>query len=120
VDDRLTGVAALAVGAALALVGSAEYLLPGTPPPAEPFATGVLVVGAGLALVGAGGVATRTGLDHLALRLGTGVGVAALALAVLAPAALLFGGIFWLGLVFAALVAAAAARTGVQARNGDR
>jgi hypothetical protein len=118
VDDRLTGVAALAVGAALAVVGSFEYMLPGTPPPpAEPFATGVLVVGAGLALVGAGGVATRTGLDHLALRLGTGVGVATLALAVLAPTTLRFGGVFWLGLLFAALIAAAAASTGRNARR---
>jgi hypothetical protein len=117
-DGRLAGIAALVVGLALAAVGSLEYLLPGfPPPPPDPFATGVFVVGAGLALLGAGGVAARTGLDHLAIRLGTGVGVVTLALAVLTPTSLRFGGVFWLGLLFAAFIGAAAARTGVRARD---
>ena len=116
--ERFAGATALVVGLAVAAVAGVEYLLPGFPPPPfEPFATGVLLVGAGLVLVGAGGVAVRTGLDHLALRLGTGVGVATLALAVLAPTALRFGGVFWLGLLFATLIAAAAVRTGRNARG---
>ncbi|WP_254841086.1 hypothetical protein [Natronomonas marina] len=111
-DDRLAGVAAAVVGVALVAVGIAEYVAPGfPPPPPEPLATGVLVVGAGLALLAAGTLAVRTGLDHLALRIATGLGLLALALAVLQPSALLFGGVFWLGLVFAVLVGAGAVRT---------
>jgi hypothetical protein len=111
-DDRLAGLAAMVVGASLAAVGAAEYLRPGLGAVlSDPFATGVLVVGAGTALFGAGAVAVRAALDHLALRIVTAVGLFTLALAVLQPAALEFGGVFWLAMVSAGLVVAGAYRT---------
>lgn len=111
-DDRLAGLAAVVTGAALTVVGTVEYALPGVaPPPFEPFTTGVLVVAAGVLLVVAGGLAFRHRFDTLALRSGTGVGVVTLALAVLQPDSLLFGGVFWLALVAAGLVTAGAYRT---------
>jgi len=82
----------------------------------DPFATGALVVAAGVALVVAGGLAASTGLDHLALRIATGVGAATLLLAVASPASLQFGGVFWLALVAAGLVGAGAIRTAIHVR----
>jgi len=120
-DNPVAGVAAAVVGAALAVVGSLEYVRPGVRSvPAEPFATGVLVVVAGIALLGAGSLAVRESLDHLALRIGTVVGVLTLALAVFQPTALVFGGVFWLGLLFSALIALAAARTGKHGLDAGR
>ena len=116
-DERLAGVAAAVVGGSLAAVGVAEYLAPGfPPPPPEPFATGALVVAAGVALFGAGVLGTRASLDHLALRIATVIGLLTLALAVLQPEALRFGGVFWLAMVFAAIVGAGASRTVIHAR----
>jgi hypothetical protein len=117
-DDRLAGVAAAVVGAALVAVGTLEYGRPGgPPPPGEPFATGLLVVTAGVSLLAAGVIAVLSGIDHLALRLGSGIGLVTLAIAVLAPPALLFGGVFWLGLLFAAVIVVAATRTAIRART---
>ena len=111
-DDRVTGAVAVLVGAALAAVGTAEYVLPGlVPPPLDPFASGVLVVATGLLLAVAGALAVSAHLDHLALRAATGVGVVALVVALRLPEALLFGGVFWLALVAAGLVGAGAYRT---------
>ena len=111
-DDRLAGLAAMVVGASLAAVGAAEYLRPGLGSPLdEPFPTGVLVVGSGVVLSGAGAVAFRAALDHLALRIVTAVGLFTLALGVLQPTALRFGGVFWLAMVSAGLVVAGAYRT---------
>jgi ABC-type cobalamin transport system permease subunit len=111
-DSRLPAVAALLIGAALAVVGAAEYVRPGLDvPPYDPLATGLFVVGTGLALVVAGAVAASQRLDHLALRLAAGIGLLTLALAVFSPDSLRFGGVFWLGMVFFALVAAGAYRT---------
>ncbi len=113
VDEPLAGVAAAVVATALAAVGTLEYVVPGlASSSADPLATGVLVVAAGVALFGAGSLAIRASLDHLALRIGTGLGVVTLALAVIRPAVLLFGGVFWLGLLLPALIALAASRTG--------
>lgn len=111
-DDRFAGVAAALVGSGLTAVTGVEFVVAGyPPPPAEPFVTGVLVGGAGLLLTAAGVVAAASSLDSLALRGASGVGLAGLALAVLQPGALRFGGVFWLGLVVAVLVAAGAGRT---------
>ncbi|WP_336135769.1 hypothetical protein [Natronomonas amylolytica] len=111
-DDRLAAVAAVVVGIALAVVGLFEYVLSGrSVPPYEPLATGVLVVVSGLLLLVAGLVALRAALDALSLRAATVVGLLALLLAVFQPESLLFGGVFWLGLVAAGLIAAGAYRT---------
>lgn len=116
-DDRLAGVTAVVVGVALAAVGTLEYVVPGVaPPPFEPIATGVLVTGSGVLLAVAGGLAVRDRLDNLALKSGTGVGLVTLALAVLQPDSLLFGGVFWLALVAAGLVTAGVYRTIVLVR----
>ena len=116
-DDRLPGVAAAAVGVAVAAVGTVEYVVPGFGAPSpEPLATGALVVATGLSLVVAGALAAASRLDHLALRAATAVGLSALALAVLYPEALLFGGVFWLALVAAGLVGAGTYRTVTRAR----
>ncbi|MFT4883335.1 MAG: hypothetical protein ACI8U4_000840 [Natronomonas sp.] len=117
-DSRLPAVTAAVVGLALAVVGTAEYVLPGLDaPPYDPLATGVFVVGTGIALVVAGGVAARQRLDHLALRIAAGIGLLTLILAVFSPESLRFGGVFWLGMVFFALVAAGAYRTGKHVRK---
>jgi hypothetical protein len=119
-DERLAGVAAAVVGGSLAAVGVAEYLAPGfPPPPPEPFATGALVVAAGGALAGAGLTAVRASLDHLALRISTAVGLLTLALGVLQPGALRFGGVFWLAMVFTGLVAAGSYRTLKRVQDGE-
>lgn len=111
-DDRLAGLTAIVVGSALTAVGTVEYVRLGVaPPPFEPFTTGVLVVTSGVMLVVAGGLAFHHRLDTLALRSGTGVGLVTLALAVLQPESLLFGGVFWLALVAAGLVTAGTYRT---------
>lgn len=111
-DDRLAGVAAIVVGIAVVAVGVAEFVLPGlAPPPWEPLATGVFVTGTGASLVAAGGVAVRHGLDTPALRATAMVGLATLALAVVRPGALVFGGVFWLGMVAAGFAALGAYRT---------
>ena len=111
-DDRLAGLAAMVVGASLAAVGAAEYLRPGLGSPlGEPFPTGVFIAGSGAVLFGAGVVAFRAALDHLALRIVTAVGLFTLVLGVLQPDALLFGGVFWLAMVSAGLVVAGAYRT---------
>ena len=111
-EDRTSGVAAVVVGAALAVVGLFEFVRPGLAAvPFEPFATGALVVAAGVVLAAAGGLATGAGGDPLALRAATMVGLGTLALAVVQSESLLFGGVFWLALVAAALVAAGAYRT---------
>ena len=116
-DDRLAALAAVLVGASLVAVGAAEYLRPGLGSVlSDPFATGVLVAGSGAVLFGAGVVAFRAALDHLALRIITAVGLLTLALAVLQPAALEFGGVFWLAMVTAGLVVAGASRTAVKVR----
>jgi hypothetical protein len=116
-DDRLAAVAAIVVGVAVAAVGTAEYLLPGlAPPPMDPFATGAFVVGTGVSLCVAGTVAFLNRLDHLALRLATAAGVGTLALAVLSPESLLFGGIFWLAMVSAGVVGVGSYRTVVKSR----
>ena len=120
-DDRLAGLAAMVVGASLAAVGAAEYLRPGLGAVlSDPFATGVLVVGAGTALFGAGAVAVRAALDHLALRISAAVGVLALALGVLQPDALLFGGVFWLALLLGGVVVAGTYRTFRAASDRER
>lgn len=111
-DDRLAGVAAIVVGVAVAVVGATEYVLPGLAPPlGEPLATGVFVVGTGVLLVVAGGMATRNGVDTPALRATAFVGLATLALAVVQPDSLLFGGVFWLGMVAVAFAALGTYRT---------
>jgi hypothetical protein len=116
-DDRLTGVVAAVVGAAIVTVGTVEYVSPGlAAEPLDPLATGALVVATGLSLLAAGLLSVAAGVDHPALRAATGVGLFALALAVLSPDALLFGGVFWLALVAAALVGVGAYRTVVDAR----
>lgn len=116
--SRLPSVTAAVVGIALAVVGTAEYVLPGLDvPPYDPLATGLFVVGTGIALVGAGAAAIRRHLDHLALRIAAAVGLLTLALAVFSPRSLRFGGVFWLGMVFFALVAAGAYRTGKHVRE---
>ena len=111
-DDRVTGAVAVAVGLALAAIGTAKYVLSGlVPPPVDPFATGVLVVATGLLLAVAGAIGISAGIDHLALRTATGVGAVTLLLAASLPEALLFGGVFWLALVAVGLVGAGAYRT---------
>jgi hypothetical protein len=111
-DSRLPAVTALLVGLALAAVGTVEFVLPGrSVPPYDPLATGLFVVGTGLALVAAGAVAAHQRLNHLALRIVAGIGLLTLALAVVSPESLRFGGVFWLGMVFFVLVAAGAYRT---------
>ena len=111
-EGRTSGVAAVVVGAALAVVGLFEFVRPGLAVvPFEPFATGALVVAAGVVLAAAGGLATAAAGDPLALRTATMVGLGTLALAVVQSESLLFGGVFWLALVAAALVAAGAYRT---------
>lgn len=108
-DDRLGAVAAVLVGGALAVVGAAEYVAPGLAPPSlDPLVTGVLVAGGGLLLLAAGGLALSTPADPLSLRAATAVGLVTLALAVLQPGSLLFGGVFWLALVATGLIAAGA------------
>lgn len=117
-DDRIVAVAAVLVGVAVTVVGALEYVLPGfAPPPYDPFVTGVFVVVAGLLLAGAGSVAALNALDHLALRSATGVGLFALLLAVYSPDSLLFGGVFWFGMVVLALVALGAYRTAKLVRS---
>ena len=119
-DDRLTGAAGIVVGAGLAAVGIAEYVAPGfAQPPYDPFATGALVVFAGVSLVAAGALALSAALDPLALRAAAGVGAVTLLLAVLYPASLLFGGVFWLAMVGAGLVGAGAYRTVSHVRTED-
>lgn len=103
-DDRLPGLAALLVGIALAVVGATEYVVT-APPPWDPFATGVFVVGTGVLAALAGGVALRTGRDAPSVRATALVGLATLALAVVRPAALTFGGVFWLAMVAVAFAA---------------
>jgi hypothetical protein len=111
-DDRFANVAAVLVGTALAVVGLAEYVLPGrSVPPYEPLATGVLVVASGLLLVVAGGAAIKAALETISLRAATVVGSVALLLAVFQPESLLFGGVFWLGLVSTGLIGAGTYRT---------
>ena len=77
----------------------------------DPFVTGVLVVATGTSLFGAGVVGFRASLDHPALRISTAIGVVTLALAVLQPESLRFGGVLWLALVSMGLVGAGAYRT---------
>ncbi|QLD84283.1 hypothetical protein HWV23_00695 [Natronomonas halophila] len=111
-DDRLAALAAVLVGASLAVVSLAEYVLPGrSVPPYEPLTTGILVLISGLLLLAAGGMAAKEALDTLALRAATSVGLVTLLLAVLQPTSLLFGGVFWLGLVSATLIGAGTYRT---------
>lgn len=111
-DDRLAGVAAALVGGSLTAVAVAEYVSGApTPPPLDPFATGVVVAGSGLVLIAAGVIAIANRVDAVSLRTGTAVAVAVLALAVLAPDVLRFGGVFWLGLVGAVLVTAGGVAT---------
>ncbi|MFQ3319639.1 MAG: hypothetical protein ACI8UR_001194 [Natronomonas sp.] len=111
-DDRLSAAIAMLVGGAVAAIGTAEFLVAGfAPPPFDPFVTGLLVVGTGALLLLSGVLAFREALDHLALRAATAVGVLTLILAVLQPRSLRFGGVFWLALVSAGLVAAGAYRT---------
>lgn len=111
-DDRLAGVAATVVGVAVAVVGAAEFVRPGLArPPEEPLVTGLFVVATGALLVTAGGVAVLNGLDTPALRATALVGLATLALAVVQPGALLFGGVFWLGMIAVAFAALGTYRT---------
>jgi hypothetical protein len=110
-DSRLTAAVATAVGVAVAALGVVRYLSAGAPPPYDPFATGLFVVGTGLLLAAAGGLALSKGLDHLALRAATAVGAVTLLLAAFSPGSLRFGGVFWLALVAFALVGAGAYRT---------
>lgn len=111
-DDRLAGVTATVVGVALAAVGTTAFVLPGLAPPyGEPLATGIFVVGTGGLLVAAGAVAVRDGLDTPALRGTALVGLATLVLAVVRPDTLLFGGVFWFGLVAVAFAALGVYRT---------
>lgn len=108
-DQRLAGVTAGVVGLSLTVVGLLEYVVAGYPAlPFDPFATGVLVAIGGLLLLVTGGVAVVTATDTLSLRTGTAVGVVTLSIAVFQPDALLFGGVFWLGLVSMVFIAAAA------------
>lgn len=102
--DRLRAVSALVVGVAVTVVGLSEYVA-GLETP-EPFASGVLVCGAGLALVCGGWLSLSADETPFPLVVATGVGLGTLAVAVLSPASLLFGGVFWLALVAFALVAA--------------
>ena len=105
------------VGALLAAVGTLEYVLAGlSVPPYDPLATGAFVVGAGGSLCVAGGLAFPNRLDHLALRLATAAGMGTLALAVLNPESLLFGGIFWLAMVSAGVVGVGSYRTVARSR----
>lgn len=111
-DDRLAGVAATIVGVAVAAVGATEFVGPGLERPlGEPMVTGVFVVGTGILLVTAGGVAVRDRLDTPALRATALVGLVTLAIAVVRPDALLFGGVFWLGMVAVAFAALGTYRT---------
>ncbi|WP_178917218.1 hypothetical protein [Natronomonas gomsonensis] len=110
-DSRLTAAVAVVVGVAVAALGAIRYLSAGAPPPFDPFATGIFVVGTGVLLVVAGGLAFANALDHLALRAATGVGAVTLLLAAFSPGSLRFGGVFWLALVAFALVGAGAYRT---------
>ncbi|MFW5963987.1 MAG: hypothetical protein ACOCQM_03915 [Natronomonas sp.] len=110
-DSRLTAAVAVGVGVAVAALGAIRYLSAGAPPPFDPFATGIFVVGTGVLLAAAGTLALSKGIDHLALRAATAVGAVTLLLAALSPGSLRFGGVFWLALVFFALVGAGSYRT---------
>lgn len=111
-DDRLAGVSAIVVGVAVVVVGVVEFVAPGLAGPlGEPLVTGAFVVGTGVLLVAAGAVGVREGLDTPALRATALVGLATLALAVVRPDALLFGGVFWLGMVAVAFAGLGTYRT---------
>lgn len=111
-DSRLTAVVAVVAGGTLAATGTVQYVIDGLSAGGyDPLATGGFVVATGLLLAAAGGLAFVNEMDHLALRLATGIGAVTLVLTVFSPDSLVFGGVLWLAMVCFALVGAGAYRT---------
>ncbi len=108
-DDPLAVVAASAVGLALLVVATAEFIVPGRASMlSEPFVSGVFLVASAVVLVATAVVVYAVDGDTRALRATAAIGLIVLGIAVLSPESLVFGGVFWLALVAFGLLAVAA------------